>query len=286
MVNSTGRPIRPLASFLNEPSACYYTLCSPTVACQSDPRFSYCTYLPKAWTPETAHTYRLLVVVHGSDRVHQHTRDMFIDLAEEKNLVILAPLFPCGIDDPADTDGYKYIQFGDIRFDHLLLDMVRETEIRFSGNFEKFAIFGFSGGAHFAHRFFYIHPERLSALSVAAPGSVTLLDDTSSWWVGTGDFQEKFGKPLDLTVMRNIPAQLIVGAKDNAKDLVTNSRDRANWMEGSDTAGSTRVDRLKTLYKNWQESDLQVELCLVADTGHDLPPLVQQAHTFFSQTLA
>ena len=46
--------------------------------------------------------------------------------------------------------------------------------------------FGFSGGAQFAHRFLYIHPGRLRAVSLGAPGLVTMLDETRAWWVGTG----------------------------------------------------------------------------------------------------
>ena len=37
--------------------------------------------------------------------------------------------------------------------------------------FQRFALFGYSGGGHFVHRFFMLHPQRLWALSIGAPAA-------------------------------------------------------------------------------------------------------------------
>lgn len=268
-----------------KPLSVYYMGNSTTVACQSDQRFSYCTYTPKGWSQETAHEYRLLVVVHGSDRAFQEIRQEFVPLAETRKLIILSPLFPSGIGCASDTDGYKYIEFQGIRFDHILLDMVAETARRYGIDVKKFSLFGFSGGAHFAHRLFYLHPERLTALSVAAPGSVTLLNHPSPWWVGTGDFENRFGKKLDLKAMQRVRTQLLVGDQDLKNSLIIHAPDSPTWVEGANDAGKTRVERLNTLYNNWKVHGLDAEFTLLRGIGHKLSPLAGAARKWFEGQL-
>ncbi len=94
------------------------------------------------------------------------------------------------------------MQEGDIRYDHILLAMVDEVGERLGRTFADFMLFGFSGGGHFAHRFFYLHPQRLSAVSIGAPGAVTLIDDQRDYWVGTRDLAARFGTAIDLPAMR------------------------------------------------------------------------------------
>lgn len=269
-----------------KPLSVYYMGNSTTIACQSDQRFSYCTYTPEDWTPETAHEYRLLVVVHGSDRAFQDTRQAFVSLAETLNLIILSPLFPSGIGNASDTDGYKYIEFQGIRFDHILIDMIDETAKRYGVDTAKFSLFGFSGGAHFAHRFFYLHPERLTALSVAAPGSVTLLNHPSPWWVGTGDFEKRFGKKLDFKAMKGVYTQLLVGDQDLKNSLIIHTPGSPTWVEGANDAGNTRVERLHALHSNWQKHGLDAEFTLLPDVGHTLAPLAKDACRWLKSILS
>lgn len=61
------------------------------------------------------------------------------------------------------------------QFDHVLLAMVDEiAPLPLAAG--RFLMHGFSGGGHFAHRFFSLHPRRLLGASIGAPGMVTLLD--------------------------------------------------------------------------------------------------------------
>jgi len=261
----------------------YYLGASTTIACQHDQRFSFCTYAPRSILKDGPEGYRLLVAVHSSDRDYQDIRMQFADLAEKEKLIVLAPLFPSGIADRQDNDNYKYIAYRDIRFDLLLLQMIEEAATLYGINVDRFALFGFSGGAHFAHRFFYLHPDRLSAVSIAAPGSVTILDQGQDWWVGTRNMEDLFGKSLDLAAMRQVPAQLLVGREDTNTDAITHRPGRGKWMPGANDAGVTRIDRLHTLYKNWQAQDLAVSLEEIPGAGHDCRPLVAPAVRFFAE---
>src|SRR5690606_16426524 len=96
-------------------------------------------------------------------------------------------------------------------------------------------------------RFLYLHPERLLGASVGAPGIVTLLDRHHDWWVGVRDFEERFGKPLDLEAIRRVPVQLVVGGADTETWEITIPPANPWWMEGADLAGATRIERIRAL---------------------------------------
>ena len=99
------------------------------------------------------------------------------------------------------------MQEGDIRYDRVLLDIVDEVAGKYGLADARFALFGYSGGGHFAHRFFMLHPDRLWAVAIGASGSVTLLDDTRDFWVGTRDLQARFGIAIDSAAMARVPCR-------------------------------------------------------------------------------
>src|SRR5690606_39266483 len=98
------------------------------------------------------------------------------DFARAHRVVVLAPLFPAGMTEPGELSSYKLIRHGGIDYDRVLLGMVAEVAARYRLAGERFYLHGFSGGGHFAHRFLYLHPERLAGVSIGAPGIVTLID--------------------------------------------------------------------------------------------------------------
>ena len=155
-------------------------------ACKADPRFHYCLYVPPAVARGTK--LDLLVAVHGTSRTSfLEFRDGFAAFGRWNNVAILCPIFPIGVRGDGARSGYKYMAEGDIRYDQILLAMVAEVAEKYDQDWSQFAIFGFSGGGHFAHRFAILHPDKLWAASVGASGSVTLLDPDRDWWVGIRD---------------------------------------------------------------------------------------------------
>ena len=82
---------------------------------------------------------------------------------------ILCPIFPVGVLGDGARSGYKFLEEGDIRYDHVVLAMVAEMADKYRQDWSKFAMFGFSGGGHFTHRFAILHPEKLWAASIGAP---------------------------------------------------------------------------------------------------------------------
>ncbi len=252
-------------------------------ACQADQRFSYSLYVPAHFPTSNPEDFRLMVVVHGTNRPNQTMLLRFQEFADENNSIIVAPLFPARIDDPEDLDNYKYISYKGIRFDQVLLSMIDEISERYDIKRRPFSLFGFSGGAHFAHRFLILHPERLSAVSIAAPGSVTLVDRTSDWWVGVANLEQMFGKKVDLDAMQRVPVHLVVGENDTKTNEIIHSPGSRHWMAGANDAGANRIERLKTLADNLRDHGIATEHEILPGVGHQEGPLAQAAVRFFRQ---
>ncbi|RAK94840.1 uncharacterized protein BO80DRAFT_292835, partial [Aspergillus ibericus CBS 121593] len=181
----------------------------------ADPRVSYALYIPPAhYNPDpnrsttTTAPYNnpklpLLVTIHGTSRNPTPLRTTLPPFANSTPCAILAPLFPANIDGPNDLDSYKLLRSRTLRSDLALLSILDEIATVWPGlDTEKIYLMGFSGGGQFAHRFLYIHPERLMAVSVGAPGRVTMLDEAGKWPGGVGDVEGVFGKGVRRDLIR------------------------------------------------------------------------------------
>lgn len=256
------------------------------IACQADQRFSYCLYVPQALVDQDRLSEaQILVAIHGTGRGNQVVRDLFVSLADSLGLIVLAPLFPSGIIDPDDRDNYKYVEFEGIRFDSVLLAMVDEVARKYGVPADTFSIFGFSGGAHLAHRMIYLHPHRLTAVSACAPGSPTLLDQTRDWWLGIRDIEERFGTPVDVPAMRRIAVHLAVGDDDRDTSEITHAPGGRYWMPGANDSGATRADRLQALSDNLVGNGLDVVTEILPGVAHECTPLADAASAFFAKRL-
>ena len=238
-------------------------------ASQADQRFGYYLYVPKGFSFERAGEFRICAVIHGTGRTPNIYRDLFAAFAEANDVIVLAPLFPAGIDEPRELANYKFIEYRGIRYDEILLAMVAEVSERYGLTPAPFLMFGYSGGAHFAHRFFYLHADRLLAVSIGAPGMVTLLDPTLPWWRGTADFEAIFGRPPALGDMRRVAVQMVVGTEDKDTWEITIEPGSRFWMEGANDAGRTRIDRLETLRRNFEAAGIAVRFDLVPGVAHN-----------------
>ena len=148
---------------------------------------------------------------------------------------------------------------------------------------------GFSGGGQFAHRFLYLYPERIKAVSIGAPGTVTLLDASIDWPRGIKNTQELFNRDVNLAEMgRVIGIQLVVGADDVA---IHGGEEFWRWLEetkskfkleekGDDDqrvvsggrGENMRVGRLETIRKlkeDWNEKGVEARLDIVPAVAHD-----------------
>ncbi|MDI3341529.1 MAG: PHB depolymerase family esterase [Sphaerobacter sp.] len=259
-------------------------------ACQFDQRFSFCLYVPTSYRADRTAPYPLVVIVHGTNRPAMEYRDRFAAFAERHECVVLAPLFPCGIYEPHEIHNYKFIAWHDIRFDQVLLAMVDEVAAVYHVDRARFLLHGFSGGGQFAHRFFYLHPERLRAVSIGAPGVVTLLDEERDWWVGVRNLEAVFGRSLDYAAMRQVAVQMVIGGDDvdNWDIIMTPDSPlwRAYWMPGANDAGQTRVERLAALRASFERAGIAVRYDVVPGVAHEGFKVIGAVQDFFGQVLA
>lgn len=254
-------------------------------ASQADPRFSCFLYFPENYSFETADQYTLCVLIHGSSRTPHIYRELFADFAEQHRCIVLAPLFPVGITDAEDFSSYKFIKAGELRYDLVLLSMIEEFSTRYGVPGERFLMHGFSGGGHFVHRFFYLHAQRLMALSIGAPGMVTLLDDRLDWHCGIRGMAELLEAPIAWQAMREVPVQMVIGGDDTETWEITIKPDNRYWMPGVNDAGSNRLQRMEALRQSFLKAGITVQHDVVAGVGHEGYRLLDTVKSFFASVL-
>lgn len=260
---------------------------TPALTYQQDKRFCYFLYVPASARHEPpAAGYPLVVLVHGTARTVEGYRSGFAEFAEEQQCILLLPLFPVGIDTALDLDEYKRLQHGQLRYDQILLGMVDEVATIYPVQSNRFLLHGFSGGGQFTHRFLYLHPDRLRGVSVGAPGSVTLVDDTRPWWVGTKDVEDRFGIDINKQAIADVPVLLVIGERDTNPDDIQIDTSEPAWMEGINETGSTRQERIQTLQHNLSGLGCSVRHAVVPGVGHEGLKVFGPVREFFADQLA
>ncbi len=254
-------------------------------ACKADPRFHYCLYVP----PQAGEgkPVDLLVAVHGTGRTSfLDFRDGFSAFGRWNDVAVLCPIFPIGVCGDGTRSGYKYMQEHAIRYDAVLLAMVEEVAEKYRQDWRRFAMFGFSGGGHFTHRFAILHPQSLWAASIGSPGSVTLLDAERDWWVGIRDLQERFGIAFDRAALARVPVQMLVGDADLETWEITHATGSRYWMEGANDAGRTRPERLRALQRSFEAAGVRVRFDLMTGVSHDRMKALPRVEDFLAGVLA
>jgi predicted peptidase len=267
---------------MTDTSMFYQRGSTPIFASQADPRLHYCLYVPERL--ENGEKAPLVVIQHGTARSAANYRNQLKGFAELNGAVVLTPIFPAGLVDPTDLHNFKFIEYEGIRFDQMLLAIVDEVAERFPVESEQFYLHGFSGGGQFTHRFLYLHPDRLAAASIGAPGRITQLDDSLPWWLGTKGFEEKFGQRVDFEALRRVPIQLVVGTEDVETWEIMN-RGESNWMDGVELTGNTRIERLRTLEANYRSHGLDVTFELVEGAAHSGRLILPAVERYFGSLI-
>jgi pimeloyl-ACP methyl ester carboxylesterase len=261
----------------DDPMIAYLTGSTGFFSSAADLRFSYCLYVPRDYRA-TGERMPLLVSVHGAGRDAERARDVFAGFAEEYRCVIMAPLLPMTASDLGSIHNYKQISYGGIRFDHVVLDMVAEVGEVWGLDVDRFLLFGFSAGGQFVHRFAYLHPDRLAALSVGAPGRITRPDPSVPWPDGLGGTAELTAAP-DLVALRAVPVQLVVGECDTEISLT------AGPAPADPGASRNRVENARLLHGDLTRGGVTAELAEVAGAGHHMLQVIPEVQEFFARQI-
>ncbi|KAK9452797.1 hypothetical protein V1511DRAFT_513515 [Dipodascopsis uninucleata] len=263
----------------------------PQTALRSDPRISYSLYIPPAHynsdprKSESPPKLSLLIYIHGTRRMISAIHSELVPFADSTPCAILAPMFPAGLDSPNDLDSYKLLRSETLRSDLSLLSILEEVAERWPGiATEKVYMMGFSGGGQFVHRFLYLYPDRLAAVSVGAPGRSTALDRQKNWPAGIADVEVIFEKTIRVELIREVSIQLVVGDKDSvghgSKEFWTWLKKMKDAQRGGDSAIVAKKDekqisrvlgRLQTvqaMHEAWMLEGINAQLDIVEGVAH------------------
>lgn len=232
----------------------------------------YVQYIPRSYDGSTQ--YRLLVVIHGDGRHAEEYAEQFTRFADEHRYIILAPYFP-------DDVRFQQLGIGEdekvIRSDERVLGLVDEISGRLNVERDRFDLFGFSAGGQFAHRFLYLHPERLRSVVVASPGTITVPQDRYDWPHGFGDLDTLANARVDLDRVRQVRVLLTVGTDDVDDDNLRES-------DATNRFGKTRLARARTLHAAWDAAKIGHQYLEVKGLDHELDErIVKPATQFLAQ---
>ena len=182
----------------------------------------------------------ILVIVHGSlakDEPATRAAEVFIerwiDVAEQRRLVLLAPAFDQenfgGHAGPGG--GYRGLFGRRVGADEFVNAVVDTTRKRFPSLPERFYLYGHSAGGQFVSRYVVRHPNRVAAAVISAAGTFAFPDPDVAWTNGMGPLRRTMRwsddepwQEIDIQPDREawlaaatLPITVIVGAEDTGK---------------------------------------------------------------------
>lgn len=282
---------------------------------RSDTRFTYFFHNPdkkNELSQKEKEDKPFVVIVHG---LHRNAKQLFdIAVDSHPDWYILAPLFPekiktidgCDsnnlyyngndyrllISNPSISSKRNYSHTNIIRFDEILLNMICRVKSEVKLKCEKehsISLIGYSAGAQFSHRFAYLHASKLKALAIGAPGTVTHLNNSLSYWKGTANLGEIFGKNDEIDELKNVRVLFYVGSEDTRSlDADTGiTVEHASMIKSRITRVITRVNLIKELKYNWDTNDVgkSRELIVVDGVGHDSSGTLEHALKFIDRVM-
>ncbi|MGI9265725.1 MAG: alpha/beta fold hydrolase, partial [Gammaproteobacteria bacterium] len=225
------------------------------------PTQEYLAYIPKAG----ADNARVLVSVHGISRNANEQATVFWPYCERFGVVLVAPLFT--------PDYHKdYQRLGrdgrGLRAD-FMLDRCVEEVARLSGaDATQTHIFGYSGGAQFAHRYLMAHPHRVRRAVIAASGWYTMPDHRRRFPYGIRSTSRLPGVSFNPEEFLQVPIEVLVGS-DDTDDVHLKHTARLDKQQGKN-----RVERARTWSEAMREASVlygispRVSFTEVPETDH------------------
>lgn len=175
---------------------------------------------------------KILVCIHGISRRSKEQIELLRDGARDNNTVLIVPLFST-----KHHPSYQRHKLGADKFrsDEVLNNIINDIEQRFSLRIEQFDLFGFSGGAQFAHRYAFRYPRKISKLICCAAGWYTFPDDQLAYPYGLASNNTHFiieNVERNLEYFLKIPITVAVGEHDKHLDSSLNRTKKVNLQQG------------------------------------------------------
>ena len=224
----------------------------------TDPRTRYLRFVPRTPDPQRPP----LVCVHGISRDAEGHLAAFTDWAEHTGTELLAPLF-----DRRRYRGYQRLKSSN-RTLHpaAALDAILDETV----GARPGLLYGFSGGAQFAHRYALVRPERVAGIALAAAGWYTFPTAAASFPYGLAPGRLPGSLEIDFRGFLQLPKCVLVGDQDVERDKALRSNRALDREQGDNrltraTAWVAAVNRAAA--KTAQASACR--LVVVPGAGHD-----------------
>lgn len=208
----------------------------------------------------------VLVSVHGISRNARAHATKLAPLAERYGAMVVAPLF-----DANRFPDYQRIGRRGARADHALLRVLDDVSLHTGANVERVLLFGYSGGAQFAHRFAMLHPERVRALGLGAAGWYTFPDPKLRFPLGMRRAPGISEPRIALARFLSLKIRVLVGDQDCERDDDLNRSARVDRQQGA-----TRMERAAS----WTGSLRRAALALGVSSDIQLQVLPEGRHCF------
>jgi poly(3-hydroxybutyrate) depolymerase len=198
----------------------------------SDPGQEYFVYVPRSGGKKAP----LFVAVHGISRNAPEHADWFSRHAEDYGVVLVAPLFS----KERNSDYQRLGRTGrGTRADETLQAIVEEAVLLTGASGTQIHLFGYSGGAQFAHRYAMAYPHRIARAVVVSAGWYTFPDRKERYPYGIRHSDRIPRLRFDPEEFLRVPVAVMVGERDDARDGVRQTA-RVDRQQGS-----TRTERAR-----------------------------------------
>jgi dienelactone hydrolase len=203
-------------------------------ALRSDPTQAYLLQIP----PTGAVDAPVFVSVHGVSRnAHEQAR-VFSERCSEQGIVLVVPIFTAG----QHPDYQRLGRRGrGVRADRLLDRCLAEIVSLTGADVTQFYLFGYSGGAQFAHRYVMAHPHRVVRAVVGAAGWYTFPDHRQRYPYGIRPSRSVPDLNFNPERFLRVPIDVLIGREDTRS---SNLR-RTKRLEAQQ--GANRLERAR----NW-----------------------------------
>lgn len=193
----------------------------------------YYTFVPESFEPSR----QLAVVVHGISRNAREHIVAFAPWAQRTGTALVAPLF-----DREHCRDFQQLGWTGAgwRVDLLLREIMSGVAQLTGADSARFALFGYSGGAQFAHRYALAHPGDVRCLATCAAGYYTWPTPQLPFPYGLDCRDTDGDSRLLLDEFLAIPTLTTVGDRDTARDRSLRKSPELDALQGR-----TRLERAK-----------------------------------------
>lgn len=217
----------------------------------------------------------VLASIHGIARNAAAHAYRFTELSERYGVPILAPYF-------SKEEYGQYQQLEDrrlcVRSDHALLAMIDAVGTLAGSDGSRLLLFGYSGGAQFAHRFAMLHAERIASVALASAGWYTMPDAQVRYPAGLDTEGWSFERALAPEKFIKTPFHVSVGELDVMRDeslRKTKALDRDQGLTRVERAHRWTESMTEAASREWFSAEPTISL--LPGVGHDFGASIERA---------